>query len=227
MIVTNTTSPSFDQMAEEVYFTNEDIYAYYADELIETFTCPTQLFLCIRDINHLRREMAGGRCNSGAVQGAVQAVFRNIMGFEPDAWRERYELPAPKLRLQLAALYKAATMLYGMMTLAAHAGVRFDTTQRIASADAILQIVLALSHTLGQDHLALVWPLMVVGASLGGGRGGSSGRRAIVDSLLLAASHGPCPSAGVFLGLECLRRFWKSGKTEWDECFTTWQATIP
>ncbi|TQV96423.1 fungal specific transcription factordomain-containing protein [Cordyceps javanica] len=227
IIVTNTTSPSSGQMAEEDYFTNEDLYAYITGDFNTAFPCPTQLFLCLRDINRLRREIAGGRrtANSPALQGAALAIIRDIASFAPEAWTERYALPERALvRLQLALVFKSATMLYGMMTLAAHAGMPFPAHQRFATADVIVELVLSIMQVLGYDELAMVWPLMVAGASLG--RAARS-KQAVVDGLLLGISRGPCPSVGVYLGLECLRRFWKSGKTEWDECFTTWQATVP
>ncbi|OAA81002.1 C6 finger domain protein [Akanthomyces lecanii RCEF 1005] len=223
MIITNTTSPSFDQMGEEAFFTNEDVYAYCADELMETFPCPTQLFLCIRDINRARRDIAGGQYSTGIVRKMMQAIFRIIASFEPQTWRERYVLPEPEVRFQLAAMYKSATMLYGMMTLAAYAGVPSDASHRIASTEGIVDLALALSQPLG-DHLALAWPLMVAGASLGGA---PPGKQAVVDRLLLSISQGVYASNGVFFALERLRMFWKSGKTEWDECFSTWQAAIP
>lgn len=223
MIVANTTCPSFDLMAEEAFLTNEDVYAYYAHEIMQTFPCPTQLFLCIRDINRARRDMAGGQCGSRIVRESMQATFHIVVSFEPHMWRERHVLPDPGVRFQLAAVYKSATLLYGMMTLAAYAEVPFDASHRIAAADGIMDLVLALAQPLGH-HAALAWPLMVAGASLGGA---PSARQAVVDRLLLSVSQGIYANNGVFYTLECLRVFWKSGKTEWDECFSTWQAPLP
>ncbi|KAJ3496613.1 hypothetical protein NLG97_g2530 [Lecanicillium saksenae] len=223
IVITNTTSPSHDQMAAESYFTNRDIDSYYGWILFTGMPCPTNLFISIRDINQLRRKVASSELGCAEVRSAAREILASVTEFDPDSWTERCELPPGDLARWVASMYQSATRLYCLMSLAVPAGLPFSTQHRIATAKALLGIIIQVVNRAGYV-LATTWPLMVAGASLGGT---PRSEHAGVDRLLGRVREADCASDGVFLGHECLRRFWASGKTGWDDCFTTWYATVP
>ncbi|KAJ6788162.1 hypothetical protein PWT90_09599 [Aphanocladium album] len=223
IIMTNTTSPAYDQMAVESCFTSVDIYLLQAQSFMGDFPCPIQLLLCISGINDLRRRIASGACVGQKMQTATQAMLLNIDSFQPHAWQGLPGMPEPEIYLMLAAAFKRATGLYGMMTLASHAGISFDAPQRISDAYAIVETASLAVKMIGY-HIALTWPVVVAGAAAGGA---PVGLQADVEDLLCKISRSIAASDGILLTHQCLRRFWASGKTEWDECFTQWQAPIP
>lgn len=49
-----------------------------------------------------------------------------------------------------------------------------------------------------------------------------------MDEVLLAITHGPCPSAGVYprLGVPAANLKVGPDRREWEESFSTWQATV-
>lgn len=224
--MTNTTSASHDQMTCESHFTPIDLYMLYSDTLVWILPCPRPLFFCIQHINQLRRRIAAGAADAGGglpIPHAAPAIFDTIQSFQPDEWGGPPSLPAPDICATLAVLFQRAVLLYGYMTLAVHAGVPFDAAQRVAAAEAVMDAVRPAVIKLGH-HYGLVWPVVVAGAALGGADTSLQSR---LDGVLLSLCDHLNTSDGAFRGLQCLRKFWASGKTEWDECFSTWQATVP
>ncbi|KAJ3497666.1 hypothetical protein NLG97_g1732 [Lecanicillium saksenae] len=226
IVMTNTTSPSHDQMKAESLLSYSDIYSYYSFAILSQVPCPTVLFICILDINQLRGKIARqefGRSGSTAViKRAADAILKHVLDFQPETWTERYELPAPDARCRIACMFKYAVMLYGTMTLAVPAGMHFSDVCRLNAARYLLRIIQEALAKIG-DFLGATWPLIVAGASLAG----AEAEQAEVASLLTSLTRQPDVSDGLYFGIECLQRFWASGKTEWGDCFSSWQATVP
>ncbi|KAJ3476821.1 hypothetical protein NLG97_g9006 [Lecanicillium saksenae] len=221
-IVSISTTSCGDQILGDTFPTEEDISLYYAANIHSSFPCPTDLFYCINDINSLRRQLSSRQLQTGINFTAIDGLLAKISKFQPENWTERYEVPAA-VRVPAARVYKAATTLYAMVSLSGHMEKPFSPSERIAEADRLLRLIEGVSKIWG-SHIALAWPLTVAGASLG--RAGTSQQRA-VDRALLAVSQSCGASAGLYLALECLRKFWASGATEWDDCFVEWQCVAP
>lgn len=226
IVMTNTTSPSYDQMNAESHFSYSDIYSYYSCAVFAEVPCPTVLFICIRDINQLRGRIArqnlersGG---AASVKEDADAILKHVLDFQPENWTERYKLPCANNAYAIAAMYKYAVVLYGTRTLATHAGIHFSDANRLTAARHLLHVIKEALAKVG-DFLGATWPLMVAGASLAG----AAAEQEEIASLLQSLTRLPDPSNGLWLGIECLQRFWASEKTEWDDCFSAWQATVP
>lgn len=222
IFVTNTTSPAHDQITAEDYFTNDDIYTYYAADCNTMFPCPTKLFICLKDINQTRRAIVAGE-KQAAVEATTYAILNNIMEFNPDTWTERQGLPARRFAVQIGRIYQRVTGLYTLLTLAEYAQITFGPAHRVATAKSALDMIYQLHEDVG-PHICLGWPLVVIGVALAGSPPADLAR---VDKLLDAVSHNCNASCGMYRTLECLRAFWESGKTRWEDCFTEWQATVP
>ncbi|KAJ6786369.1 hypothetical protein PWT90_02856 [Aphanocladium album] len=230
IVMTNTTSPSYDQMQTESDVSYSDIYSYYSCAVVAEVPCPTVLFVCITDINRLRARIAreewedGGGDGGGtaAVKKAANTILKHALAFQPGTWTERYKLPGLDIAHPIAAMFRHAVVLYGTRTLAGHAGIHVGEESRLAAARELLTAIKEATAKVG-NFLGATWPLMVAGASLAG----AAAEQEEVASLLNALTQQPNPSDGLWLGIECLRRFWASGKTGWDDCFSTWHTTVP
>ncbi|KAJ6788224.1 hypothetical protein PWT90_04368 [Aphanocladium album] len=212
------TSPATTDLPSEFDPSDDDIYLLYACELHECFPCPTQLYRCIVEINRLRVQDASGDYDNKLMGAATQSVLASIQNFSPEHWPERPELRTPEIRLLIAQIYKSATQLYLRLALRKHTSSPITASQRAKMAKRITDFVERLVAICGY-HSSQAWPLTVAGAGLGGD---ASSRRFVVDRHLLAISGMHSSSRGIFITLQCLRRFWASGKTGWEDCFTEW-----
>lgn len=76
--------------------TNMDVYIHYAEISMSLFPCPTHLFLCIKDINHLRHQIsAASTIQPAAIKAAMETILSRIAAFDPLRWRECYTMPPP------------------------------------------------------------------------------------------------------------------------------------
>lgn len=224
--MTNTTSASYDLMACEEFFSSVDSHVLFPDTLLSSLPCPRPLFLCIQDINALRRRLANdcGNLPPQYARTAAHAVFERIRGFRPETWGVGVPaMPTPDICAAVAAVFQRAVTLYGLMTLAAHVGIPFAARQRVAAVRAFMEAMRSTVVKIGH-HFGLVWPVIVAGAALGGA---PAELQKNINRILSIICEDVSTSDGALLGLQCLRRFWASGKTEWDECFSTWLATVP
>ncbi|XWW94131.1 hypothetical protein V2A60_002073 [Cordyceps javanica] len=233
--VMNTTSPSTDMISGAFAFTNQEIYTCYASTLHVSFPCPTQLFLCIGDVNRLRQQIASGEHGAAAaaaglllpLRASVRAVLESIAAFDPDRWLERYEMPRVAFRAALARIYQAAVAFYAKLTLAAHAGIGYDADRRIADARHLVRLIVS-AEAASVPPKAVCWPLIVAGAGLAGadadagtGTGGRcySSDMAVVEQRLHEVGSRDDASDGPLQALAMLRAHWISGNTGWDDCF--------
>ncbi len=197
----------------EFSFTNQDIYTCYASTVHLSFPCPTQLFLCIGDVNRLRRQIASGEYSAALIQAAAAAVFDNIAAFRPDQWLERYEMPRLAFRAALARIFQVSVALYAKLALAPYAAA---PQLRVAEARHLVRLIEAAKDAV--PPTALCWPLIVAGAGLAGEA--RSADRAVIDQRLYDVGSREDASDGPLDALATLRTFWASGKTSWDDCFT-------
>lgn len=211
----NTTSSSADIITGELAFTNEDVYTCYASTLHTVFPCPTQLFMCLRDINRLRYQIASGEYNPELIQAAILAVYENIADFKPDQWLERYEMPKISFRATLARIYQVSVAFFAKLTLAAHAGIEYETDHQIAEARHLIHLIVSAYDTLPPKTIC--WPLIVVGVGLSVAR--YPDKAVVEEKLYQLGTRSDIPN-GPLIALDMLRSFWVSGKREWDDCFT-------
>ncbi|KAJ6785035.1 hypothetical protein PWT90_05884 [Aphanocladium album] len=217
----NTTSPAKACLPADIYATDDYAYLVYADIFLEHFPCPTQLYRCLVDINQLRvqqQHAAAGPCDGQGIRDAVATVYASVQGFEPEAWSERPKLRSAEVRHLMAQVYQAATELYLQLSLVQYVSSPLTASQRIDKAKHTTALAERLVAICGH-HVSVAWPLTVAGAALG--RAPVCHQEA-VDRHLLAISRMISNARGVALSLQCLRKFWASGKTGWEDCFSEW-----
>lgn len=215
----NTTSPASSYLSTNIYSDNDDAYLLYASELHENFPCPTQLYRCVVDINRLRAQCLSAECDDEAITTAIRGIVTSIQGFRPKAWTERPEIRNAEVRKLIAEMYQTSIYLYLRLALENYMRPPITSAQRISMSRQITALVECLVATCGY-HNSQAWPLTVAGAALGCS---PACYQLIVDQHLLDMGSMFTPGRGTLMSLQCLRKFWASGKTGWEECFTEWQ----
>lgn len=180
------------------------------------------MYRCIVDTNWLRAQNALGECDEKMIRAAAANVLARIQDFEPESWGERHQLRSSEVRLLLAQIYQAATELYLRISLSEHMEDPLSALQRFGKAKQTTALAERLQAHCGH-HISAAWPLTVAGAALGCG---PKAQQAAVDRHLQAISNLYSSSRGTFVTLQCLQKFWASGKTGWEDCFTEWQQPI-
>ncbi len=213
------TSPATNDLPLKYDSSDDDTYLLYASELHENFPCPTQLYRCIVDINRLRAQDASGHYDNKLIRATTTVILASIQRFKAEGWAERPQLRTSEIRLLIAQVYKFATELYLRLSLNKHTRSQVTLSLRIRMSKRITDLVERLVAICGY-HYSQAWPLTVAGAALGCV---SFSYQLVIDRHLLAISGMFSSSRGVFIALQCLRKFWASGKTGWEDCFTEWQ----
>lgn len=208
----------------DTFPTHEDIALYSGAFLHPSFPCPTQLYLCIKDINGVRRRAALQESPPNVLYTDACRALRDVAAFNPTQWTERFQLPKDRSRLGLPRVYKSATLLYGMMTVSKQAKIEYPAARRLADAKALVDLLAQEKVKIDGHEVCIAWPLAVAGAALGGPW---VPERLIVNRYLQALAEEGEASHGVVVFLDRLLKFWASGKTGWEDCFSTWQCIVP
>ncbi|KND86305.1 hypothetical protein TOPH_09063 [Tolypocladium ophioglossoides CBS 100239] len=238
-VIANTTSPSNDlaTAAEHVdtIGTIEDLYAH---GLYPRLPCPVHLFLEIVRVNDLRRRVAARLVDpvAGGADSVIQMHFRTITDFSPENWAIGQATSATvhsmchqETWLLVAEAFQSAALLFVDSSLASllpvcacspcdattcdSCSARLDDSTRSFHRARLFRLVeegLA-SHV---TMYCVIWPLIVAGFEA---NQGTPEEQVVVQHGLTDL----CLQAGAttIVARDVLRKFWASGKTNWDECF--------
>ncbi|KAJ3495289.1 hypothetical protein NLG97_g3500 [Lecanicillium saksenae] len=171
--------------------------------------------------NLLVSENMSGEGNDKMIGAAAAIILASIQSFVPETWNERPQLRNFEVRLLLAQIYQSATEIFLRLSLSDHMNDPLSPTQRFALAERTTAVAERLQLHCGY-HLSAAWPLAVAGAALGCG---PIAQQVRIDGHLQATADLYSSSRGTLATLHCLRKFWSSGKTSWEDCFTEWQHT--
>ncbi|KAJ3496537.1 hypothetical protein NLG97_g2587 [Lecanicillium saksenae] len=229
----NTTSPPGRQIREFDHYSDEEMQKIYDYRFMAGFSCPFDIFASIIHISRLRVQVHYEKLPGPVLDAAVQQILKKIRTFDAENWVKEKGLDEENIA-QLGRIYQTATLLHGILTLprpAVVAWVLSDSTTghpKVSNPGSIYKNTLDIYK---KQLFALIrevwpklinqsgirWPLIVAGVAVA--KGGPEVERSFVEGALLAIWASPLEGGvtGQFLG--CLRDFWASGKTEWDDCF--------
>ncbi|OAA70554.1 Zn(2)-C6 fungal-type DNA-binding domain protein [Cordyceps fumosorosea ARSEF 2679] len=211
-VLVNTTSPPNNQIMPVYDFSLDEIRQVFSRQFYSELPCPSVLFLCIHRISQLRMRLANGE-PAAALRPLARAILDEVELFDANSWTEPWGVPDDKPALRvLARAYRAAVRLYGIMTLplpttSAH-GKETARDELMAHVRAAMPLLDA--------KLALHWCLPVAGVALADG---PLEDRALVEYVLMGWKQ-DMEFYLPFHVRDTLRRFWASGSTAWDDCWT-------
>ncbi|ORY07025.1 fungal-specific transcription factor domain-domain-containing protein [Clohesyomyces aquaticus] len=217
IVIGNTTSPAWDQLdtSEEGFV---DLLAeIYPQGFYPSLLCPTELFLNIFRINHLRAQAWNGVVLNGAAQSAAEELLGRIESFSPEEHAASQSCAYDEWVL-IGRIYQAAVALYCISSLQSLLILPFSPELRIARIEKKATLFTLLKKALESRtvQICMLWPLIIAGAEA---RDGSADLRAIVcrgldNHALYQGTMLPQ------LGKEILEQFWESGSMQWDECWS-------
>lgn len=196
-------------------FSPDEIKTVFSRQFYSELPCPSSLFLCMHRISELRMRLANGEPRA-VIRPLGQAILDEVENFSVKTWIEPYGVPERPVIPVLARAYRAAVRLYAIMTLPACVSTATgETYSKVPARDELMSLIRE-SLPLLEAKLALHWCLPVAGVALADG--------AAEDQELIEF---------IFMGLkqdmefyfpfhirDTLKRFWASGSTAWDDCWT-------
>ena len=96
----------------DTFPTHDDIALYSRAFFHPSFPCLTQLYLCTKEINGVRRRAALQESPPNVLYTDASRALRDVAAFNPTQWTERFQLPNDRSRLGLLLVYKSVTLLY-------------------------------------------------------------------------------------------------------------------
>ena len=163
----------------------------------------------------------------------TQQVLKEIESFDPVSWAKKNEFATKEITLLIGQIYHAAVRLFATLTLPRAAVLatyrrqmsfqKLRASQRRAVVALVKQglLVVEFSHS-------LAWPVIVAGVAAGTAYhavennhdyNDALATQEFADRFYYKAWMEPISSIANFLILQKLRFYWKSRKTEWDDCF--------
>lgn len=194
-------------------FSLEEIGTLYSHQLYGELPCPTALFLNMHRISGLRMRLAAGESVS-KIQLLAQNVVDSVERFDTGSWTEPYTVPDRPEFPVLAQAYKAAVLLYAIMTLPpCVSAVTGELYCKASIRDKLMRHIRRAMPIL-DAKLALHWCLPVAGVALADG---PIEDREYIEYIfdLKQGIEFYFP----FYIKDTLKRFWASGSTFWDDCW--------
>lgn len=187
----------------------------YGDGLFPVLLCPPYLFLGIIKVNHLRLHSTRAPIDE-STQSAALALLEHIGAFAPETWAESNVSARDEWAL-LGYIYQSAVALYCILSLQS---ISIFQSTRLLDATRVSHHSRLLQHPQKAvvDPIlkkCMTWPLVVAGM---GAIDADLKTRHFVDGQLFKMSRDlgtPVPLAARAM----FKRFWASGKTNWDDCF--------
>lgn len=202
------------------------------DDEDSTRPFPVDLVVIARHITHVR--VQAQTRDASALQHRMQRLFQEIAAFDPDAWAEQVDIFRGDMTPAIGQIFQTATRLYGIVALpasitspppppppplvAVDPGVTRATGPGSVCDGVRVELLERLRDTWPSlsDSTNMSWPLLVAGVALADGPAEDQEFVArCLDELWREPLHNITP----LLGLTKLRRFWQSGKREWEDCF--------
>lgn len=113
-VVGNACSPVHDQIDGLYSWSEEDILSIYTHTFYFCFASPSILFLAVFRVTRLRILVASGQ-SADELQTTAETIAHSVHRFPTTDWTESYALPDDPLRSLLAAIFKVAAILYGLL----------------------------------------------------------------------------------------------------------------
>ena len=230
-ILSNTLTPTTQQITGHLGYSDDDIKTVLDDE-DSTRPFPVDLVVIARHITEVRVQATSHTRKRAALQHRMQQLFQEINIFDPDAWAEEVEFFRGDITPAIGKIFQMATRLHGIVALpvsiiapplvamypgmasASGLGSVCDSV-RISQRTKLLERLRDTWPSLN-DISNMSWPLLVAGVALADG---PAEDQEFVARCLDEAWRGPLNDITSLLGLEKMRRFWRSGNRGWEDCF--------
>lgn len=192
-------------------------------QLYGELPCPTELFLEMLRITKLRRIAITGVSYHDDIAPSLVGILTRIDSFVPETWDEPYGVPEQPEYVLMARIFKCAIGLYANLSLppppsqSTTEDVESWALRRVALRDELIQLMREALAIL-RSSSALCWPVMVAGVAVADG---SDADKELVVSVFYSADDVFADSYYTPQNsVDKLRRFWKSGKLGWEDCWT-------
>ncbi|EFR04278.1 C6 zinc finger domain-containing protein [Nannizzia gypsea CBS 118893] len=219
VVMGNTTSPASDLAIASPYSDELDFVLKQAGPGISPFQmCPPLLLADIVKINRLRMKATKREAGtSEALQQEAYRVLDSIDKFSPEQWGESMPLSKGDWKL-LGTVYQVAALVYCISSLQSLSILPITPPLRVrcASHGRVLRILLETTLSSPQLKRFMMWPLIVLGVEA---LHGVATIRSFVKEQLLEMSR-YTGSYAPLMAKSVLEKFWDSGATNWDSCFS-------
>lgn len=228
-IMFSTTTPAGMQMPTYNKFSNDEMRRILSAEHDCDLPAPLDLRMALFHINRLRYEVATGTPAS-SLTSQVHRQLADIDEADVDGWVKKHPVYGADHTLAIARVFRVAVRLFALLTLPRDATSSWadSATQhvRIAGPSSYDGLRLAQYKELMQRLRKLFpklhyqpnlrWPMIVAGVAA---VNESAEDKEFISSSLLTIWQQPIVTCGPMQCREALHRFWRSGKTEWEDCF--------
>lgn len=188
------------------------------------------MFLSMFHISRLRARIAS-RGLHATDKLSVQKTLDIISRFDVIAWaKEEYPDQVEKYSL-MARLFVVAIRMYGILSLPRSAVVAWARSSPDIAPQSLLTFekvrgqqkkklfeVLRLAQATIESAKPLLWPLIVAGVAASNPTTDAADQ-AFVDQCMMSIWKDPRIKCKYLMLMEKIRAFWRTGKTEWDDCF--------
>ncbi len=186
------------------------------------FPCPSCLFLAIVRITRLRVLAATLGSESPELLSAARQIADEVYEFVHDRWTETYKLPDDPKIYTFARAFKAAIILYALLSLPQNLAQSFRRAEvangqnsRLHYRNTLVKAVTTAS-ALPLGMAGMCWPLAVLGVSL---YDGTPDEQACIIGWLRDMESLSGVASGPVTLQQLLPEFWASGKRGWEDCF--------
>lgn len=179
-----------------------------------TFLCPTDVFVVIMRINHLRSQLLNFALSEA--DASPEDLLARLKAFSPEAWAAT-KTSSHEGWLLVARAHHSAAILYCISTLEKHfprSSLQELEILRAVHASTLFS-VLRQSDTIPGVRMGSLWPLVVAGVEAA--REDSSTRSFVGKRFVGLADDLATPL--MLEAKEVFERFWVSGKVGWEKCF--------
>ncbi|EHK20663.1 uncharacterized protein TRIVIDRAFT_11937 [Trichoderma virens Gv29-8] len=213
--VFNTTSPSHSQMVDACNFDVDDVMALYEIGSTPLFYCPAPLFREIFLINRLRLEAA---VSDSSAEPSLCHLLERIDLYSVPLMDQSLDETKANALLFISLLFKSSVAVFAALTLPCTSQCSPSRPcaelQKIHRANLFHLLDTTAEFLPLLDHI--LWPVVVAGTAAATG---TVENQMLVEMYLLNGVRDPFTGGCTGAALATMRRFWTSGKTEWDECF--------
>lgn len=232
-ITCNTTSPANAQVLGHHYYTDTQLRKVLDSDISSDMPCPTDLYIVLAHISLIRHRVSKKFASDKELLSLTRQLFAEIEDFDPTSWAEKNEFVSKDITVLIGQIYHAAVRLFATMTLpraavlatyprpASYQSIR--ASQRRTLVDLTRQGLLVVEFA-----QSLAWPVTVAGVAAGTAHDTVENdddylealdTQKFADEFHYKAWMYPIATIVNFQLLQKLRAYWRSGKTEWEDCF--------
>ncbi|KAK5991423.1 Phomenoic acid biosynthesis cluster-specific transcriptional regulator-like protein [Cladobotryum mycophilum] len=217
----NTLGPRDTQIAEVTHLDLGDIEDIYNYRPATMFLCPGPIFLDTVRINRLR--LSPRSTSPSASNTEICRILQHIDACPTEDWTE---MTSPshlhsKYISPVADVHKSAVAVFGALAIPCTAGS--DSRMPCESCDRLYRLhrasLFRLLDTAMENErcrTTVPWPVIVAGIA---SRTGTLGEQGLIELYLETLRQDLSSRITPQIPLRMLRKFWQSGKKDWDDCF--------